>query len=124
MMMPVTSGENVMAYRVEIWGSRKDLGNDDHWFDGEDHPSLEAAMAELPSLKAIAEGRVRSGWGYACVEGPEGRAHEEVNAKAPSPDHDDGARSEFATQQGMTFGVDALNEANGEEVEQPSFGPR
>ncbi len=117
-----------MGYRAELWGSHKDLGNDDCWTTGDERATPEEARSDLAGLKALQDRPSGgSGWAYACVEGSEGRRFEEVNPKQGKRMEDDAdARSEFAMQQGMGHGVEAFNEAMGQDVEDepPSPGMR
>ena len=100
-------------YSVELWQSHKSKGNDD-CLTGSDHETPEEAKAGLQALK---DARWTQGkWAYACIEGPEGRVHEETNLDYRRATEDDETRSEFAMQQGMGLGVNAYNEAIGSEV--------
>jgi len=114
-----------MKYSAELWGSHKDLQQDDCW-TGSDHETSEEAMASLRALQANPRNR---NWAYACVEGPDGRVFEETNPKhVVEEDDDQEARSEFAHMQGMAHGVGAYNEAMGYDTEEPdesySYGMR
>jgi len=102
-------------FSVELWQSHKNDGLD-NCLTGSDHETIEAAKTGLQSLKDASW--ARGNWAYACIEGPDGRVHEETNPDyRAKPDDDSCGRSEFAIQQGMGFGVDAFNEACGSEVD-------
>lgn len=110
-------------FTVEIWGSRKELGNDDLWV-GDTVADRGEAFSLLRDLVSRQENR-SSGWGQALVLGPDGSVvHDEINPVAPIPSHDEELdRNERANLAGMEGGVDAYNEALGQEVEEPSFRP-
>ena len=115
--------EALMAkkYTADLWGSHKDEGNDDN-ITGTEHDTLEEARAGLEALKNSRH--FRGQWAYACIEGPNGRVHEETNPDyRPTPDDDGEWRREFAMQQGMGHGVGAYNEANGCELGEPEDAP-
>lgn len=106
-----------MTYRYELWGSDRELGNDDHWTGEEGIATAEEAKRRLE--ETCASPRFAVGWEFGYVDGPEGNVLRVRNPSfAPSVDRDDD--SEFAMQQGMAHGVDAYNEARGED---PSSGP-
>jgi len=106
-----------MTYSADLWGSHKDLGNDDCWIGGETE-TLEEAKALLEKLKA--KNNKPGDWAYACIEGPEGRVHEETNPNYVASKDDDAAdRSEFAMMQGMAFGARGYNEAMGYDTDEP-----
>jgi len=107
-----------MTYSAEVWGSHKDLGNDDCWMGG-DAETLEEAKAILEDIKAKNSKRDHN-WFYACIEGPEGRVHEETNPNyVASKDDYDADRSEFAMMQGMAHGTRGYNEAMGYDTDEP-----
>lgn len=109
--------EGMMTYSAELWGSHKDLGNDDCWTGG-DADTLDGAKEILEKLKA--KNSRNNGWAYACIEGPEGRVHEETNPNYVATADDDSAdRSEFAMQQGMAYGTRGYNEAMGYDTDEP-----
>jgi len=113
--------EAKMTYSAEFWGSHKDLGNDDHWIGG-DAETFEGAKEIFDKIKADYLKRNRSSdWAYACIEGPEGRLHEETNPDfvASRDDDYDADRSEFAMQQGMAHGTRGYNEAMGYDTDEP-----
>ena len=98
-----------MGYTVELWGSHKDL-DEDNCITGADVGTPDEAYAVLGELKANPR---FCGWEWACIDGPGGRIHEENNPTSTQTDPDDSASREFAILQGMAFGTRGYNEAIG-----------
>ena len=102
-----------MAYTIEIRGSVRTSGKDDHW-TGWEAVSHDAAHAELAEWRVSKIGARMIGPGdHVYIIGPDGAVlhHEVQPGKRRAECELDAA--EFAMQQGMAFGIDAYNEACG-----------
>jgi hypothetical protein len=108
-----------MDYYVELWGSHKDLDNDD-CITGGPAATIEEARALLAELKASPH--FRHDWAYVCIDGPNGREYEESREIRAADGADDDALSEFAQQHGMAFGTLGYNEAMGFDGGAPDEG--
>jgi len=110
-------------FKVDLWCSPRDAGNDDN-ITGGDYDSFAEALSEL---RRLIDAPWTRGWAHAYLDAANGPLMRQDNPvpRAPSDDEDDDLdRSEAAALQGMAFGTAGRNEVYGEDVEDesPRFG--
>lgn len=105
---------------VDLWGSPREEGNDDHWTRDE-APTLELALSHLERVTSTP----RLGyWVHAYLDAASGPLLHMVNPSPKVDNDDDLDRSEAAGLAGMAHGVAGRNEVLGEDVDDAPYGYR
>lgn len=121
--------DTAKPYRIDIWGSHPDAGNDDCW-TGDEFATLaeaRAALADIDGTVLASEPGANldlrvyfAGWAFAELDGPDVHEikanpdHRAVRARRRDAERSAGEwKHEQAMQAGMAFGCEGYNDEMG-----------